>query len=130
MMHYLNVSLYMVNVNDPRIDNIDGIAKDMNVWAYEVDGYGGRVIMDDANIPSLLSLPYLGYIDRRDATYQATRALLWSDNNPFWWRGSAGEGIGGPHVGMDFIWPMSLIIRALTSQSDDEIVQCLTILKV
>lgn len=68
------------------------------VYAYEVDCFGGRVLMDDANIPSLLSLPYLGFVDRADPVYQATRALVLSPQNPFFFQGSAGEGIGGPHV--------------------------------
>jgi meiotically up-regulated gene 157 (Mug157) protein len=85
--------------------------------------------MDDANIPSLLSLPYLGAIDARDPIYQNTRRFLLSGDNPFFFKGTAAEGIGGPHVGMDMIWPMSLITRALTSDNDAEIVSCLRMLK-
>jgi len=99
------------------------------VYAYEVDGYGGKVFMDDANIPSLLALPYLGYLDQSDKTYQNTRAAVLSYDNPFFWKGSAGEGIGGPHVGYGYIWPMSFIMRALTSDSDDEITNMLNLLK-
>jgi meiotically up-regulated gene 157 (Mug157) protein len=84
------------------------------VWAYEIDGFGSRLIMDDANVPSLLSLPYLG-CSPDPALYARTRALVWSDRNPWFFRGTAGEGVGGPHKGQDMIWPMSQIIYALTA---------------
>jgi len=99
------------------------------VYAYEVDGYGGQTFMDDANIPSLLSLPYLGYVNISDPVYVNTRNLVLSYNNPYYWQGTAGEGIGGPHVGYGYIWPMSIIDRAITSNSDDEITMCLNMLK-
>ena len=69
------------------------------VFAYEVDGFGSAYFMDDANIPSLLSLPYLGYMDKHDPLYVNTRKFLLSDNNPYFFKGAAGEGVGGPHVG-------------------------------
>ena len=100
-----------------------------DVWAYEVDGFGNALFMDDANVPSLLALPYLGWCDAADARYRATRALLLSEDNPYFFRGSAGEGIGGPHVGLDMIWPMGIIVRALTSTDEDEILRCLRMLK-
>ena len=84
--------------------------------------------MDDANIPGLLSLPYLGYVDRTDATYLRTRAVLLSEHNPFFFEGSVASGIGGPHVGFDYIWPMAVAMRALTSTDDDEISECLRVL--
>jgi len=99
------------------------------VYAYEIDGYGGHTFMDDANIPSLLSLPYLGYLDIDDPIYQNTRAMVLSYNNPYYWEGNAGKGIGGPHVGYGYIWPMSIIDRAMTSNSDTEITECLNMLK-
>ena len=99
------------------------------IYAFEVDGFGSAVLMDDANIPSLLSLPYLGAVDAKDPIYQNTRRFLLSEDNPFFFRGKVAEGIGGPHVGMDMIWPMSLITRALTSDNDAEIVSCLRMLK-
>ncbi len=98
------------------------------MWAYEVDGFGGQVLMDDANVPSLLGLPYLE--SSPDAgMYARTRAFVWSERNPWFFRGSAGEGIGGPHIGRDSIWPMSQIVYALTSDADAEIVQALRMLK-
>jgi uncharacterized protein len=99
------------------------------VLAYEVDGYGNSVFMDDANIPSLMSLAYLGCCRHDDPLYRRTRERAWSDNNPYFFRGRAAEGIGGPHVGLRMIWPMSIIIRALTSDDDAQIRQCLIWLK-
>ena len=99
------------------------------VYAYEVDGFGNALYMDDANVPSLLALPYLGAAQLSDPLYQATRRLVLSDDNPYFFRGSAGEGIGGPHVGLDMIWPLGITMRALTSVDDDEILFCLRLLK-
>ncbi|HET7301208.1 MAG TPA: glycoside hydrolase family 125 protein [Oleiagrimonas sp.] len=100
-----------------------------DVWAYEVDGYGNQLFMDDANIPSLSSLAMLGFCSRTDARYQRTRALAWSKRNPYFFTGKAAEGIGGPHEGLGMIWPMSIIVRALTSTDTGEIRQCLDWLK-
>mmetsp|Transcript_27982 Transcript_27982/g.54403 ORF Transcript_27982/g.54403 Transcript_27982/m.54403 type:complete len:438 (+) Transcript_27982:1-1314(+) len=99
------------------------------VYAYEVDGYGNAYFADDANVPSLLSLPYLGYVAADDALYNRTRELVLSPANPWFFKGVAGSGIGGPHIGLNMIWPMSIIMRALTSQDDGEIRQCLELLK-
>jgi len=98
------------------------------VLAYEVDGFGGCIFMDDANIPSLLSLPELGFIAVGDPLYQATRRLVLSEDNPFFFKGSAGEGIGGPHIGLDYVWPMGIIMRAMTSNDEAEILFCLKML--
>ena len=84
--------------------------------------------MDDANVPSLLSLPYLGAVSKTDPIYQNTRRFVWSPANPFFFKGKAAEGIGGPHAGMDMIWPLSIIIRGLTSSNDAEIKDCLSTL--
>jgi uncharacterized protein len=94
------------------------------IYAYEVDGFGNALFMDDANVPGLLSLPYLGCVDRADPVYERTRTFVLSEQNPWFFRGGAAEGIGGPHVGLDMIWPMSIIMRALTSIDDREIVHC------
>lgn len=98
------------------------------IWAYEVDGFGSQLLMDDANVPSLLGLPYLESSPDA-ALYQRTRAFVWSPRNPWFFEGSAGEGIGGPHEGPDMIWPMSQIIYALTSDSDTEIRRMVAMLK-
>ena len=78
----------------------------VRIYAYEVDGFGSQNLMDDANCPSLLSLPYLGYVGPDDALYQSTRKFVWSSSQAFWWQGAAGQGIGGPHAGMYQIWPV------------------------
>jgi meiotically up-regulated gene 157 (Mug157) protein len=98
------------------------------IYAYEVDGFGNALFMDDANVPGLLSLPYLGCVAQDDLLYRRTRKFVLSEDNPYFFRGKAGEGIGGPHVGLDMIWPMSIIMRALTSNDDGEILQCLATL--
>jgi len=95
------------------------------IWAYEVDGFGNSLMMDDANTPSLLSLPYLGCCNISDPRYQRTRQFALSVSNPYFFRGKAAEGIGGPHIGLGSIWPLSIIMRALTSNDDREILQCL-----
>lgn len=98
------------------------------IYAYEVDGFGNALMMDDANAPSLLSMPYLGSVSADDPVYAATRRFVWSESNPYFFKGSAGEGIGGPHVGYGMAWPMSLTMRALTSDNDDEIKRCIAML--
>ena len=98
------------------------------IWAYEVDGFGSQVLMDDANVPSLLGLPYLNS-SPDPVLYARTRAFVWSERNPWFFRGTAGEGIGGPHEGKDMIWPMSQTVYALTSTSDEEIRQALRMIK-
>jgi meiotically up-regulated gene 157 (Mug157) protein len=99
------------------------------IFAYEVDGFGSSYFMDDANVPSLLSFPYLGYCEASDALYLNTRKAVLSGHNPFYSEGQAARGIGGPHVGPGHIWPMSIIIQALTSESEEEVGQCLRLLK-
>ena len=98
------------------------------IYAYEVDGYGGCNLMDDANNPSLLSVPYFGYVNADDPVYQNTRKFVWSKHNPYFFKGTVAEGIGGPHCGKDKIWPMSIISKALTSEDKEEIAECLRVL--
>lgn len=99
------------------------------IYAFEVDGFGSHLLMDDSNVPSLLSLPYLDAIDVNDPIYQNTRKFVLSEDNPFFFKGKLAEGIGGPHVGMDMIWPMSLVMRAYTTSDQNEIKECIKMLK-
>jgi uncharacterized protein len=99
------------------------------IYAYETNGFGSYNLMDDANVPSLLSLPYLDFAKVNDTLYKNTRQFLLSENNPFFFKGKAGEGIGGPHVGVDMIWPLSIIMRGITSNDDKEIKWCLDTLQ-
>jgi meiotically up-regulated gene 157 (Mug157) protein len=99
------------------------------VYAFEVDGFGNFTYMDDANVPSLLALPYLDSVDRNDKIYQNTRKLVWGEDNPYFFKGKAAEGIGGPHIGYDMVWPMSIIMRAMTSTDDKEIAWCVKTLR-
>jgi uncharacterized protein len=99
------------------------------IYAYEVNGFGSYNLMDDANVPSLLSLPYLGAVKADDPVYLNTRKFLFSSDNPFYFSGKAGAGIGGPHAGMDMIWPLSITMRGLTSNDPNEIRDCILLLK-
>ena len=95
---------------------------------YEVDGFSAEYFMDDANIPSLLSLPVLGYLPTSNDVYQATREFVLSSQNPFFFSGLEGSGIGGPHEGYNYTWPMAIIMQAMTSTSDEEVSWCLDLL--
>ncbi len=99
------------------------------IYAYEVNGFGSFNLMDDANIPSLLSLQYLIPLMKDDEVCQDTRKYVLSEDNPFFFKGKVAEGGGGPHVGMDYIWPMSIIMRGLTSNDDKEVKYCLDTLQ-
>jgi meiotically up-regulated gene 157 (Mug157) protein len=100
------------------------------IYAYEINGFGSFNLMDDANVPSLLSLPYLANeVPLEKSIIKNTRNLVLSAANPFFFKGKAGEGIGGPHVGLDYIWPMSITMRGLTSNDDKEIKACLGMLQ-
>ena len=99
------------------------------ILAYEIDGFGNAIFMDDANVPSLLAMPYLGACSANDPLYLATRRFVLSEANPYFFRGSAAEGIGGPHIGQGMIWPMGIIMRALTTEDEKEQLQCIRWLK-
>ncbi|OOF98364.1 glycoside hydrolase family 125 protein [Aspergillus carbonarius ITEM 5010] len=101
-----------------------------DVYAYEVDGYGSRIFMDDANVPSLLSLPLLGFVDKSDQVYQNTRKMILDPNgNPYYLTGSDFHGIGGPHIGLQNAWPMSLLVQALTTDSTTEILESINLVR-
>jgi meiotically up-regulated gene 157 (Mug157) protein len=91
------------------------------IYAYEVDGYGHANFMDDANIPSLLSIPYFTYLTANDPIYKNTRRFVLSNDNPFFYRGKYATGIGSPHTPHGYVWPLSLIVQALTSSDHNEI---------
>ena len=91
------------------------------VYAYETDGYGNYNLMDDANVPSLLSLPYLEVCDADDPIYRSTRALVLSESNPYYYEGALARGIGSPHTPAGYIWPIALCVQAMTSTDDEEI---------
>ncbi|MDE3057006.1 MAG: glycoside hydrolase family 125 protein [Bacteroidota bacterium] len=99
------------------------------IYSYEVDGFGNKLWMDDANVPSLLSLPYLAYCSHDDSVYQNTRRFVLSEHNPYFFNGTAAEGIGSPHTLADRIWHIGIIMRALTSRDEKETLQCLRVLK-
>ena len=107
-------------VNDPTLGR---------VYAYEVNGFGSFNLMDDANVPSLMALPYLDAVKTEDPLYRNTRKLVLSHRNPFFFKGTAGEGVGGPHCGLNMIWPLGIIVRALTSTDEAEIARCLHLLQ-
>ncbi len=99
------------------------------IIAYETDGYYNYSFMDDANVPSLLAMPYLGTIDRNDELYLRTRNFVLTKSNPYYFSGKMGHGIGSPHTGTNRIWPIAITMRALTANNDYDIVSSLKMLK-
>ena len=89
-------------------------------YAYEVDGFGQYLIMDDANVPSLLALPLLGWCGADDALYQNTRREILSSRNPHYFAGKLLRGIGSPHTPPDYVWDVALAVEGLTSADPDE----------
>ncbi len=85
------------------------------IYAYEVDGYGHSILMDDANVPSLLSIPYFGYRKDDDPLYVATRRFVLSPQNPYFYSGRYASGIGSRHTPHNYIWPLALVMQVLTS---------------
>ncbi len=98
--------------------NVPGIGR---VYAYEIDGFGHANLMDDANVPSLLSIPYFGYVGSRDVVYQATRQFVLSTRNPYFFQGKYASGIGSPHTPHGYVWPLALVMQALTSTDHNEV---------
>ena len=99
------------------------------VFAFEVDAFGNYYCTDDGNIPNLLSLTYLGAVKSDNNIYLNTRKMLLSPANPYWCVGKAASGLGGPHVGINMIWPLGLIVQGLTATSESEVKNCLTMLQ-
>ena len=99
-----------------------------NIYALEVDGFGNHLLADDANVPSLLGMGYLGDVSLDDPTYQNTLRFVWSEDNPWFFRGKVGEGIGGPHIGLNMAWPMSIMMKLFISKDDKEIAKYMTML--
>ena len=91
------------------------------IFACETDGFGNYVLADDANVPSLLSAPYLGYCDANDPVYVNTRKFILSSDNPFFFSGKEGAGVGSPHTPKNFIWHIALSMQGLTSTDPEEI---------
>ena len=90
------------------------------IYAYEVDGLGNQLFMDDANVPSLLSLPYLGYLEKDDELYQNTRKAIFSNLNPYYYEGKVAKGVGSPHTPEEYIWHIALSIQLITSLCEEE----------
>jgi meiotically up-regulated gene 157 (Mug157) protein len=99
------------------------------IYPLEIDGFGNALCMDDANVPNVLSIPYIGYKQVDDPVYQSSRKFSLSHHNPWFNEGKCAKGIGGPHVGENKIWPLGLVMQALTSSNDEEIIYCLATLK-
>ncbi|MCQ4087834.1 glycoside hydrolase family 125 protein [Saccharibacillus sp. JS10] len=99
------------------------------IYAYETDGFGNHHLMDDANVPSLLSLPYLGYVDEHDEIYLNTRRFILSSSNPYFYEGTAASGIGSPHTPEGYIWHIALSMQGLTSQEREEKLRLLELIR-
>ena len=89
------------------------------VYAYETDGYGMYNLMDDANVPSLLAMSYLGYEGEPEVSSNTRRFLL-SEANPFYFKGDKAAGIGSPHTPSNYIWHIAMAIQGLTSETREE----------
>jgi len=98
------------------------------IYAYETDGFGNYNLMDDANSPSLLAMPYLGYCGLDDPVYRNTRRFILSDDNPYYYRGEYACGMGSPHTPAGYVWHIGIVMQALTSSDREEILSCLSML--
>lgn len=102
---------------------------DGDIYAYEVNGLGDVSFMDDANVPSLMSLPYLGCCSKDDEIYLNTRRAVLSNKNPYYYSGKFASGVGSPHTPENYVWHIALIIQALTTLDDGEVAKIREILK-
>ncbi|HVX84265.1 MAG TPA: glycoside hydrolase family 125 protein [Phycisphaerae bacterium] len=100
-----------------------------DIFAYETDGFGSTLLMDDAGPPNLVGLPYLGFCSTDDEIYKNTRRFVLSRDNPYYAQGAAGHGVTSPHIGVSWIWPLGIITQAITATDDAEILACLRMLK-
>lgn len=98
------------------------------MYAYETDGFGNYNLMDDANSPSLLAMPYLDFCKKDDEIYQNTRSFVLSADNPYYYEGKLAKGVGSPHTPPGFVWHIGIVMQALTSNSREEIMECLEML--
>jgi meiotically up-regulated gene 157 (Mug157) protein len=98
--------------------NLPGFGR---IYAYEVDGLGHANLMDDANIPSLLSIPYFGYLPKTNSLYLATRRFVLSPRNPYYFSGRYAQGVGSPHTPHGYVWPLALCVQALTATDQHEV---------
>ena len=98
------------------------------IYALETDGLGNYNLMDDANIPNLIAIPYYEYPYMDKEVYCNTREYMFSFKNPYYFEGKVLKGIGSPHTPKDRVWPLSLIIRALTTDDEKEILDCVRML--
>ncbi|MFD0958146.1 glycoside hydrolase family 125 protein [Paenibacillus chungangensis] len=99
------------------------------IYAFETDGFGNHVLMDDAGTPSLLSIPYIGYAAADDPIYTNTRAFIFSEDNPYYYKGERISGIGSPHTPPDYVWPLAYSMQGLTASDDKEMLQMIELLE-
>jgi meiotically up-regulated gene 157 (Mug157) protein len=120
-----NLASLVSSVKEPLCDALQQLVSsasaDNSKLPFEIDGFGSQYFMDDANLPSLLSMPLTGYLSTSNAVYLSTRKFALSTDNPYFFSGTEARGIGGPHVGYNYAWPMALVVQAMTSSSDEEV---------
>ncbi len=105
-----------------------GILPGRDCYAYETDGFGEYNIMDDANLPSLLSMPWFGGCSSEDPLYISTRSMVLSEENPYFYSGRYLNGIGSPHTPINYVWDISLAMQAFTTDDRDEKLKFLTLM--
>ena len=99
------------------------------IYACEVNGKGDYFLFDDANVPSLLSAPYLGFCSADDEIYANTRRFILSKDNPYYYEGKFAKGVGSPHTPEGYIWHIALSMQGLTSINKDETLEILRYLE-
>ncbi len=110
-------------------DGIEKFALINGIYAYEVDGLGNSLFIDDANVPSLLSLPYLEVLPASDPNYLQTREFILSKKNPYFFSGTKAMGIGSQHTPANHVWPIAIAVEALTSINKDDRAKALDLLE-